>query len=385
VFAHLRSLPSRLTSPSPRTVDLLMVAGVLIGGVIEMSVVADDVTTLALGLAATVVVAVAIGLRRHKPLLALVLGFGTISLGQQDEVLYDANVPFLCLLILPYAVARYTEGRQWRYGFVLLAVMVLIGLGTSPEGVKPGDLLFGAVVLLTAPCIAGRAVRNRVALAKALREKAERLERERAAAAEAAVLDERTRIAGELHDVVSHALSAMTVQASLVRRLGDKDPAAARAAFGAVEQTGRDALTELRRMLGVLRREDEEIALAPQPSLAHVRELVQRIARAGLPVDLDVQGEPPAALPAGVDLTAYRLIQTALSTAREGDAGRATVQVNYLPAGLEVVVSDDGRAPIERTLLGLRERVQLYGGEMQAARLLEGGHMVRAWMPLEAT
>jgi signal transduction histidine kinase len=197
-------------------------------------------------------------------------------------------------------------------------------------------------------------------------------ERERAAAANAAALEERTRIAGELHDVVAHALSAMTVQASAARRMAERDPERAEAAFSIVETTGRDALTELRRLLGVLRREDEELALAPQPSLAHISSLVQRARGGGLRVELRVDGEP-IALPAGVDLTAYRLIQEALRRARDGGrAGRATVALGYEPGGVRIEVTDDGAAS-GRRLLGLRERVEVYGGELQAAPPEGGG------------
>ena len=137
--------------------------------------------------------------------------------------------------------------------------------------------------------------------------------------------EERTRIAGELHDVVAHALSAMTVQAAAARRLTERDPEKAAVAFATVEHTGREALTELRRLLGVLRREDEELALAPQPSLAHIGGLASRVTSAGLPVALSISGEPRP-LPAGVDLTAYRVVQEALGGARDrGQAGRAEV------------------------------------------------------------
>jgi signal transduction histidine kinase len=204
--------------------------------------------------------------------------------------------------------------------------------------------------------------------------------------AERAVLEERSRIAGELHDVVSHALSAMTVQASAARRLAERNPDAARGAFAAVETTGRDALTELRRLLGVLRREDEELALAPQPSLAHLETLARRSQAAGLPVELTVRGDSPQQLSVGVDLTAYRLIQAALRAARdEGRAGRARVAVYFAPDAVSVVVADDGRAGAVRSLLGMRERVTVYGGDLAAEPSPAGGHVVRARFPVEGT
>ena len=234
---------------------------------------------------------------------------------------------------------------------------------------------------MVAPVLIGRVIRSRARLNQALREKAERLEHERADRAAAAALEERTRIAGELHDVVAHALSAMVVQASGARRLAERDPARAADAFKAVETSGREALTEIRRLLGVLRREDEEIALAPQPSLRHVGSLVRKIEAAGLPVELAVEGDEHD-LPIGIDLTAYRVVQEALGGALEhGHAGRARVKLRYGPDQVELEVADDGSAP-ERPLLGIRERVALSGGRLQAGARRDGGHVVRAQLPL---
>ena len=158
----------------------------------------------------------------------------------------------------------------------------------------------------------------------------------------------------------------MTVQAGAARRMAERDPERAEASFAVVEHTGREALTELRRLLGVLRREDEELALAPQPSLAHVRSLIQRAGAAGLYVELRIDGEP-VLLPAGVDLTAYRLVQEALRRAREGGhAVRASVRVTYAAGEVRIEVVDDGQ-PEDRRLLGLRERVAVYGGELKAS------------------
>ena len=150
-----------------------------------------------------------------------------------------------------------------------------------------------------------------------------------------------------------------------------------------MESTGREALTELRRLLGVLRKEDEELALAPQPSLAHVDALTRRWQAAGLPVALEVTGEVRA-LPAGVDLTAYRLVQEALGGARDaGGAGRATVRIAYGPEDVRVDVADDG-TPGGRRLLGMRERVAVYGGELATSPGDGGGWHVSARLPVEA-
>jgi signal transduction histidine kinase len=173
----------------------------------------------------------------------------------------------------------------------------------------------------------------------------------------------------------------MVVQASGARRLAERDPARAADAFLAVETSGREALTEIRSLLGVLRREDEELALAPQPSLRHVETLVRKACAAGLPVTLEVEGEERD-LPIGLDLTAYRVIQEALGGALEqGHAGGARVRLRYAGDHVEVEVVDDGGGE-SRALLGIRERVALSGGQLRAGARRDGGHVVRARLPL---
>ena len=185
--------------------------------------------------------------------------------------------------------------------------------------------------------------------------------------------------------MVSEALASMVGQAGTAEELSRARPDGAEAAFAAVEQTGREALGEIRRLLGVLRREDEELALAPQPSLAHLADLVARVHASGLAVELDVEGER-SPLPAGVDLTAYRLVQEALGGALEApDARRAAVRVRYAGDELALEVTDDGESPPagDRPLLGMRERVALYGGDLVAGRVGGSGYAVRARLPLE--
>jgi signal transduction histidine kinase len=237
------------------------------------------------------------------------------------------------------------------------------------------------VLLVGAPILVGRVLRHRARLNRTLVEKRRRLERERLEGAAVAAEEERTRIAGELHDVVAHALSAMVVQASGARRLAERDPTRAGDAFLAVERSGREALTEIRSLLGVLRREDEELALAPQPSLRHVETLVRKTRAAGLPVELAVEGNARD-LPIGLDLTAYRVVQEALREAIDhGHAGGARVRLRYGGDHVEVEVADDGGGTA-RPLLGIRERVTLSGGQLRAGARRDGGHVVRARLPL---
>ena len=219
------------------------------------------------------------------------------------------------------------------------------------------------------------------------KERAARAEREREARAHAAVTDERARIARELHDVVGHSVSVMTVQASAVRRLLRPEQERERAALLAVEQTGREALAEMRRMVGVLRRPEEAPTLAPQPSLEHLDKLVEQAREAGLPVDLQVEGDP-VQLPAGLELTAYRLVQEGLTNSlKHAHAQRAQVLVHYGDGHIEVTVRDDGEGSGTgdgggHGLVGMRERVTVFGGELEAGPQPEGGYRLRARLPL---
>jgi signal transduction histidine kinase len=206
--------------------------------------------------------------------------------------------------------------------------------------------------------------------------------------ADDAARDERTRIARELHDVIAHGMSVMVVQADAARH-GTTDPEAA-AALRAIEDTGRESLREMRRLVGLLRDGDgESDDLCPQPGLADLPSLVQSVHRAGLSVDLCTEGEAPALAP-GVDLAAYRIVQEALTnTMRHAGPARATVRLTYERHGVELEITDsgrgNGRAPSTggRGLVGMRERAQLYGGRVDAGPG-ERGYVVRAWLPIDA-
>ncbi|MGW3954609.1 sensor histidine kinase [Streptomyces sp. NPDC004752] len=233
------------------------------------------------------------------------------------------------------------------------------------------------------------------------------LERERESAARTAVDAERARIATELHDIVSHNVSLMVVQAGAAREVLATMPDEAAAAMRAVETAGRNTMTELRHLLGLLapaqNGDDEPYGtdLSPQPSLSRLSPLIDRIAFAGLPVEMRISGEPRP-LPTGIDVTAYRIIQEALTNAlKHGDGAKAEVTVRYADHYLRVEVLNSGpsilsdsrparREPVPgqadgtgRGLLGLRERVAVYGGDLDARRRLGGGYRVRARIPLD--
>jgi signal transduction histidine kinase len=381
---RLRHAIAWLRGLDPWRFDAAVGALVAIEGQVELSLI-DAPTDIELRVRLLLVVlGLGIALRRRWTLPAITVMVAAYSLIMVSDRSINDNllVPFFSLYIAGYTVGSRTRGRETLIGALVIIVGTFTALALDPYNDNAGNVLFTMLVLVVGPLVVGRIVSDRVALARTLRERTAGLERQREEMAQAAVLAERARIAGELHDVIAHALGAMVVQGGAARRLAQRDPALAREAFGAIEATGRDALTEMRALLGVLRREDEELALDPQPSLAHVSTLIRRSAAAGLPVDLDVEGDR-GAVPAGVDLVGYRIVQEALGGALQGgSAGRAAVRVRYGRDAVEVEVTDDGADP--RALPGLRERVTLYGGELHSGTRRHGGHAVRARLPVVA-
>ncbi|HSS75095.1 MAG TPA: histidine kinase, partial [Gaiellaceae bacterium] len=227
-------------------------------------------------------------------------------------------------------------------GWAALQIVSVVLTYRDPQTEQLSDY-FWSLVTFTIAWIIGFALGERLRETDVTRRLAEQAELEREEQARLAVAEERARIARELHDVVGHSVSVMTVQAAAVRRLLEPDQDKEREALEVVEQTGREALAEMRRMVGVLRRPEEAPALAPQPSLEHLDRLLVQTREAGLPVELRVEGTP-APLPAGVDTTAYRIVQEALTNAvKHANADRAEVLVRYGNGTVELVVSDDGR------------------------------------------
>jgi signal transduction histidine kinase len=309
-------------------------------------------------------------------------------------LLADRLVPnnFITFLAGCAAVFLMALLRDWRQAVAGLAI-VFGAEGfvarTDPNG-GIGDFLFSNLVFGVV-WIVGFSLGRKFEEADEAKERALLAEREHEQQARTAVAEERARIARELHDVVGHSVSVMTVQASGVRRLLRPDQEREREALLVVERTGREALAEMRRMVGVLRRPEEAPALAPQPSLDHVSRLVEQAREAGLPVELRIEGEAMQ-LPAGVDLTAYRLVQEGLTNVvKHAQATRAEVLVNYGESYLEVTVRDDGSGVGNgggggggggHGLVGMRERVSVYGGELDAGPQPGGGYRLRAKLPL---
>jgi signal transduction histidine kinase len=310
-----------------------------------------------------------------------------------------------------FAAASFVDGRLVPHGLittlVALTAFVCIGLvrdrtqaiaglafgigvvaivaHNDPQG-GAGKFVFSSIFFAVGWAI-GFALSRKYYEAEQAKERAVRAEQERVERARLAVAEERTRIARELHDVVGHSVSVMTVQASAARRLLKPYQEKEREALMVVEQTGREALAEMRKMVGVLRRPEEAPALAPQPSLEHLDKLIEHTRERGLPVELRVEGEPEP-LPAGVDLTAYRLVQEGLTNAiKHARAEHAEVVVRYGEGHVELTVTDDGDGAGEggsggHGLVGMRERVSVYGGELEAGPRTGGGFRLRARLPI---
>ncbi|MDQ4049172.1 MAG: sensor histidine kinase, partial [Actinomycetota bacterium] len=215
------------------------------------------------------------------------------------------------------------------------------------------------------------------------------LEHERRQSARLAALEERTRLARELHDVVAHGVAVMVLHTGAARTLVDNDPESAKSTLRGAEQSGRQALAELRRLLGVLREEASEAELRPPEGLRDLEDLARTIGHGDLDVELLVEGEPRE-LPPGLDLSAYRIVQEGLTnTLKHANAEHATVRVRYGECELELEVADDGRGPIDpqcndgHGLAGLRERAALYGGAVEAGPGPHGGFRLLARLPFE--
>src|SRR5262245_32755497 len=289
----------------------------------------------------------------------------------------------VAIAISAFAIGYRTEGRSAVVGAVAVGAMFLLGLWRpgSPTEELSDAAAVGFVVL--GPWLAGIALRERRHREDALERRAAAAEEDRAHLAREAVVHERTRIARELHDVVAHAISVIILQERGARHALADDPAAVRDALGTIESTATDALDEMRRLVGILRADGDEPSLAPQPGLALLPDLVGEFRAAGLPVDLSVEGEPTPLSP-GLDLTAFRIVQEALSNvAAHAGPAAASITVRYGNQELELDIEDTGRgrplwADDGNGLVGMRERATMYGGQLHVGPGREGGYVVQA-------
>lgn len=270
-------------------------------------------------------------------------------------------------------------------GLIIVLVGIVVVVYNIPGPQTVGDFVFIPLRFVVA-WVAGYALRERAEQAEAAEERAVHAELEREATARVAVAEERVRIARELHDVVAHAVSVMVLQVGTVRH---NLPAASddHDLLRGVERAGRTALAEMRRLLAAMRREGDEAELSPQPGLDGLDSLLDEVSRAGLPVELHVDGTP-FPLPRGIDLSAYRIVQEGLTNAlKHAHASDADVTVRYRPDELEIEVRDNGRGSatnggLGHGLIGIRERVMIYGGKMTAGTSVDGGFVLTTRLPL---
>ncbi|MGZ6645053.1 MAG: sensor histidine kinase [Solirubrobacteraceae bacterium] len=324
--------------------------------------------------------------RRRAPLAVLAIALATVLVyGEvEDEGSHQT-------LILALALASFTAGyelplrRAWVAPAMIVAADALAVLALGQDG---GDAVF-VLVIYAGPWAFGQALRSRGHRVDELAARADRLELERQQAETAAVEAERARIARELHDVVSHSISVITVQAQAIRRRLGPEHEREAADLAGVETTARQAMAEMRRLLGMLRSDGERLPLAPHPGLDQLPRLVEQVRASGLEVDVSVTGEP-LALPPGVDLAAYRIVQEALTNAlKHAGTAHATVAVGYEAGTIALTVIDNGAGANANGdgghgLLGMRERVTLYGGTLETGAAGAGrGFRVHAVLPVQ--
>lgn len=333
------------------------------------------------------------GFRRRWPLGALITAWAFCAIGSVAVAsFFNLQSPFPLTLYSAYIAG--TTPALWKSlaGLAtILAGLTIVNI-TFPDTV-PGDYFFPGG-FITAMWLGARTIRNRTLLAAELHEAAAAAAERRELAAARAVAEERRRIAREMHDLVGHSVSVMVVQAGGARRILDKDPDRAVEAAVRIEATGRAALSEMRRLLGLLGSADGDAAFQPQPTLGAIGPLIERANAAGLRATLHVDGEPRP-LPAGAEIAAYRVIQEALTnTLKHAGAAQSDVMLRWHPDALEIVVADRGPVPGRRHgdttdlpsgghgIVGMTERVKVYGGELTANPRPDGGFVVRARLPL---
>ena len=323
--------------------------------------------------------------RRRAPLAVLVINVVAVTVFTVGFGEWGSFQLFAAILLALFSVAAYADARRAALGAAIAAALVVPEMIAKLTAGDSLSELPGPFVALAAVWLGGRGIARRRAEAERLSDLAVELEQRNEADARAAVGAERARIARELHDVVAHAVSVIVVQAQAAGRVLEGEHASARESLHAIESTARTALVEMRRLLEMLRAEDGDPDLAPQPSLEQLDVLVTQVREAGLEVDLRIEGEQRP-VPAGVDLSAFRIVQEALTnTLKHAGPAHALVTVRYGPDEIEVEVVDDGTTagPPGRGhgLPGMRERAAVVGGRVETGPRAGRGYAVRASLP----
>ena len=337
--------------------------------------------------AGVVVLDAALSQRRRAPVAVAVVGvllWPLLDLTGPTYLLFYGQ--FLPLALVLFSVVRYAEAPWAAIGGAGMFLPLVWVDVTRPEMHQPSEIAFNVGVFLVV-ALAAATLRRLAARAQESQRRAIAAEVAAAEQAMAAVVEERTRIARELHDIVAHSMTVMVVQAGAAEQVVHDDPTTVTQALRTIRSTGTDALAEMRRLVEMLRDSDEPGDLAPQPGLAAVESLVAAARRPGLAVRLEVTGEP-ASLPAGLDLAAYRIVQEALTNVRKhADASEVVVMLHYGDDEVRVDVRDNGNGggdPVRtggHGLVGMRERAALYGGSLEAGRTPSGFHVL-AVLPL---
>lgn len=373
-------LRERLTAGSPLARDALVAVLLALAGFTELTLRG---WLLPREIAVVLFMTVPFIWRRRVPLLSAVLvatAVATFGGTPTDLHLILAALPFAM-----YSLGAHASDRAAAAGMAVALITLWISVAVRSTESTVRDIVSITVVVVTAFTL-GRVMRRREMRLLASDERAAVLEREREADLRSAASEERGRIARELHDVIAHGVTVMVVQAGAADQVIERDPARARQALVDIQEAGRQALTDLRRLLGLVRDEDT-LRLAPHPGLQELDALISEMRKAGMPIEVEVRGTPRD-LPAGVDLSAFRILQEALTNVLKhaGDA-RARVVVAYAPSAIELEVVDDGCAKAQghgHGLVGMRERVLLYGGTLEAGPAEGSGYRVRARLPLDA-
>ena len=328
-----------------------------------------------------------LGWRRRWPLVPLVLGFGLIEFSNlQVQALAETGSFLFGVIIAIYSAGAYAKGAIAVVSLGVVALMIPFAAIEPGQAFTVGDVAF-FVMFFGGPFAGGRIMRWRRAREHSLEARADELEQESELRTRQAIALERARIARELHDVVSHAISVVILQARGARRVLTQDEPQVSDALDAIERSSTEALAEMRRLLGLLREDDETSALSPRPTLRRIDELVASVTSAGMPVELCVEGEL-GELPPGVDVSAYRIVQEALTNAlKHAGPAQVHVYIRRRDVDLEVEILDDGVGTGNgdrggHGLIGIRERVAVYGGQLDAGQRPDGGYALRARIPL---
>ena len=337
----------------------------------------------AVSFVAAVAFCAALAWRRRAPLVALALAVVLVELSNLvAPALAETGAFLVGILLAIYSAGRHTRGRARIAGLLLVAAAIPLAAIEPGDPVAFTDIAFFAV-LFGGPWAVGRYARHRS-------ERERVLVAERDVRAHEAVAEERTRIARELHDVVAHAISLIVLQARGGRRMLADDPDETRRALDVIEHAGEQALGEMRRLLGLLRDDEPELTLAPPPSLRRIDDLVAGIRASGLPVEVVIEGEP-VELPPGVDVSAYRIVQEALTNAlKHAGPAHARVTITYARDAVDLAIVDDGPGVPSVNgggygLAGMRERVAIYGGRLESGARPDGGYALRVRLPLAAS